>query len=433
MGIRAALGAGRWRLVRGLLVEGVVLSLAGAAVGVLLAYGGVGIIRAWMPANVPRVADIGIDLRVLAATIATAVLTGISFGIVPAFQSSRPDLTTTLKDSGRSSTAGRGTQWLRNSLVVCEVALAVVLLVGAGLFIGSFVRLMRVETGFDYRNVLVQNVGLRVLPGQFAEAAKRGNAYVDAGARGRAAVPGVETAAAVSGGLPLTGSWSRTGVELPGRPKLEGDDDSIDRRLVTANYLQLLRIPLIRGRYLSDDDRAGSEMVIVVNEAAARKYWPGQDPIGQRVTLNSKERMVVGVVGDIRHLGPETPPRQECYMPFSAGRQHRRDTRHANGRRSAGGAAGGEGRDLVGQQGAAAVERHGDARRLHGSPDRAAALQHGAAGALRRAGARDRRGRHLRRDGLRRGAAHERDRRADGARGDPAATSSRWCSCGRLC
>ena len=229
MGIRAALGAGRWRLVRGLLVEGIVLSVAGAIFGVLLAYGGVEIIRAWMPANVPRVADIGIDLRVLAATILTAVLTGITFGLVPGFQSSRPDLTTTLKDSGQSTTAGRGTQWLRNALVVSEVALAVVLLVGAGLFVGSFVRLMRIDAGFDYRNVLVQNVGLRVLPGQFTEALKRGNAYVDQMLDAVRRVPGVDGVAAVSGGLPLTGSWSRTGIELPGRPKLEGDDDSIDR------------------------------------------------------------------------------------------------------------------------------------------------------------------------------------------------------------
>jgi putative ABC transport system permease protein len=149
MGIRTALGAGRGRLIRGLLVEGIVLSVAGAIVGVLLAYGGVEVIRAWMPANVPRVADIGIDLRALTAAVLTAVLTGVTFGLVPGFQSSRPDLTTTLKDSGRSRTAGRGTQWLRNALVVSEVALAVVLLVGAGLSVGSFVRLMRIDAGFD--------------------------------------------------------------------------------------------------------------------------------------------------------------------------------------------------------------------------------------------------------------------------------------------
>ena len=155
MGIRAALGASRWRLVRGLLVEGLLLSTAGAVIGVLIAYLGVQAIRAWLPAGLPRVASIGIDLRVLFVTIGAATLSGLFFGIVPALQSSRPDLSTALKDSGRSSTAGASTQRLRGALVVAEVALAVMLLVGAGLFIGSFIRLMRVDTGVDYHNVLV--------------------------------------------------------------------------------------------------------------------------------------------------------------------------------------------------------------------------------------------------------------------------------------
>jgi putative ABC transport system permease protein len=317
MGIRAALGASRWHLVRGLLVEGIVLSGTGALLGVLLAYAGIEIIRAWMPANVPRVAGIGIDWRVLGATIATALLTGVTFGLVPALQSSRPDLTTALKDSGRSSTAGRSTQWLRNALVVCEIAFAVVLLVGAGLFVGSFVRVMRIDTGFDYRRVLVLNVGVRVAPGQFEEAMKRGNVYVEQMLEAVSRVPGVAGAAVVSGGLPLTGSWSSTGIEVAGQPKLEGNDASIDRRLVSANYLELLRIPLKRGRYLSEADRSGGERVIVINETAARKYWPNADPIGQRVKMNDLERVVVGIVGDIRHLGPETPARQECYIPFN--------------------------------------------------------------------------------------------------------------------
>ena len=315
MGIRAALGAGRWRLVRGLLVEGLVLSIAGAAIGVLLAYLGVEVIRARLPATVPRVASIGIDLRVLGTTIAAAMLTGVAFGLLPAFHSSRPDLTSALKDTGRSTTAGRTTQWLRNALVVAEVALAIVLLAGSGLFIGSFARLMRVNLGLDPHNVLVLNVGVRVVQGNFTEASKLGNAYVEQMLAAVRAVPGVQDAAAVSGGLPLTGSWSRTGIEIPGQSKADGDN-SIDRRLVTANYLQLLRIPLLKGRYPSDEDRNGP-LVMVINETAARKYWPNQDPIGQRATINSKERVVVGIVGDIRHMGPETPPRQEAYIPFS--------------------------------------------------------------------------------------------------------------------
>ena len=317
MGIRAALGAGRWRLVRTLLVEGLVLSLAGAAIGVALAYGGVQVLKSWLPAGLPRIASIGLDYRVLFAAVSAATLTGIFFGIVPAFQSSRPDLTHALKDSSRSNTAGTGSQLARSALVVSEVALAVVLLVGAGLFIGSFARLMNVDLGLDYRNVLALTVGVRVQGNDFAEALKRGGPYSKEMLETVSRVPGVISAAAVSGGLPLTGSWSRTSIERPGKPKLTGDDDSIDRRTVSAGYHQTLKIPLRRGRYLTEQDREGAPLVLVVNEAAARKYWPGEEAIGQRAIVNGKEYTVVGVVGDIRHLGPERPVRQECYIPMA--------------------------------------------------------------------------------------------------------------------
>ena len=316
MGIRAALGAGPWRLARGLLVEGVVLSLAGAALGIALAWAGIQVLRAWLPPDLPRVASIAIDIRVLAAAVAAAVATGIVFGLVPALQSARPDLVGALKEAGRSTTAGGRAQRLRSVLVVAEVALAVVLLVGAGLFTGSFVRLMRVDPGFDYRNVLALSIGLRLLPGErFGDAyAERSAQYsrqvIDAVSR----VPGVEMAAVVNGGLPLTGSWSRTSITLPGRGELKGDGDDIDRRVVTPDYLPLMRIPLLKGRYLSADDRANTPPVIVINQAAAQRYWPGQEALGQRVTLNKKDFEVVGVVGNIHHLGPEIAPRQEAYL-----------------------------------------------------------------------------------------------------------------------
>jgi putative ABC transport system permease protein len=317
MGIRAALGASRWRLTRGLLVEGLVLSLSGAAVGVLIAYLGVNTIKAWLPDGLPRIAAISIDLRVLTTAVVAAVLTGIFFGIVPALQSSRPDLTTALKESGRSTTAGGAGHNMRSALVVAEMALAVILLVGAGLFIGSFAKLMRVDPGFEYKNVLALDVGPRVLPGRVEEALKEGRAYVERMLEAVKLVPGVELAGAVSGGLPLTGSWSRSRVEIPGRGELKGDDDSIDQRTVSVEYLKVIRIPLKRGRYLNETDRENAPAVIVVNEAAARKYWPGQDALGQRLITNKKERTVVGIVGDIRHLGPETPPRQEMYIPMA--------------------------------------------------------------------------------------------------------------------
>jgi putative ABC transport system permease protein len=317
MGIRAALGASRWRLVRALLVEGILLSLVGAGIGVLLAYGGVQILTAWLPPGIPRVADIGLDLRVLLVAIAAAVFTGTFFGAVPAMHSSRPDLTTTLKDAGRSSTAGAASQFLRSMLVVSEVALAVVLLVGAGLFIGSFRKLMSVELGLDYRNVLALSVGVRLQGNDFREAMKRGGPYVQQMLEAVSRVPGVVSAGAVSGGLPLTGSWSRTGVTLPGRGELKGDDDSIDRRSVSLDYLKTLRVPLLRGRHLTPQDRAGAPLVVVVNDAAARKYWPGEEALGQRMIFNKKEFTVVGIVGNIRHLGPEQPVRQEVYIPMA--------------------------------------------------------------------------------------------------------------------
>jgi len=322
MGIRSALGASRWRLIRGLLVEGVVLSTLGAAAGIALAYVGVEAIRAWLPAGLPRVAGIQIDLRVLTTAVMVAVATGIFFGIVPALQSSRPDLTRALKDSGRSSTAGAASQRLRTLLVVAEVALAVVLLVGAGLFIGSFVKLVRIEPGFEHRNMLLVNVGIRIPPGTFTrevfvDAERRGGPYGMQMLEAVRAVPGVQSAAAVSGGVPLTGSWSRTRVILPGGREFTGRDDSIDRRIVTPDYLQMMRIPLLRGRYLSDEDRESAPRVAVINQAAAKVYWPNQDPVGQQVKINNEEVTIVGIVGDIHHLGPETPPRQECYLPLA--------------------------------------------------------------------------------------------------------------------
>ena len=318
MGIRAALGASRWRLVRGLLVEGLLLSTAGAVIGVLIAYLGVQAIRAWLPAGLPRVASIGIDLRVLFVTIGAATLSGLFFGIVPALQSSRPDLSTALKDSGRSSTAGASTQRLRGALVVAEVALAVMLLVGAGLFIGSFIRLMRVDTGVDYHNVLVLSVSPPQPPGKFDfdRAIKASRTYVPQMHEAVRRLPGVEMAATVSGGLPLTGSWSRTSVTIPGRGELKGDDDSIDRRTVSPEYLRTLRIPILKGRQLESTDAENSEPVVVINDAAAKKYFPGEEAVGKRITINDKERTIVGVAANIRHLGPETPPRQEAYIPF---------------------------------------------------------------------------------------------------------------------
>jgi putative ABC transport system permease protein len=331
MGIRAALGAGRWRLVRGLLIEGLVLSLAGAALGVFAAQGGVALLRAWLPPELPRLASVGIDLRVLAAAAGAAVMTGMVFGLLPALQSSRPDIARALGDGGRSMTGARGGR-LRSALVVAEVALAVLLLVGAGLFTGSFIQLLRIDPGFDYRNLIAIDVGVRADPAALAAAgtpAERQQVLAAARSRGGAffetikaaigRVPGVAGVEQVNGGVPLTGSWGRVGVTLPGRGALTGDGDDIDLRSVSPGYLELLGVPLREGRYLREEDnRPGSEQVLVINEAAARKYWPGERALGQRITVSGDDRIVVGIVGSIRHLGPESPARQEAYRPIGS-------------------------------------------------------------------------------------------------------------------
>jgi putative ABC transport system permease protein len=322
--IRAALGAGRARLIRGLLVEGVVLSAAGAALGIALAYWGVAVLQGWLPPNLPRVAEIAIDLRVLGAAVAVALATGVFFGLAPALHAARPDLAVAFKEGGRSSTSGRGAQRMRSGLVIGELALAVVLLVGAGLFIRSFANLMSIDPGVDYRNVLTLGLSLQVPPGPQATFRERyepmlpkGRAYVDQALDAISRMPGVAMAGAVREGVPLSPSWSRSSVTLPGRGELEGDEGSVDLQTVTANYHQLMRIPLRRGRYFGPEDREGAPLAAIVNEAAAAKYWPAEDALGKTFTVNRRERTVVGVVGNVRSLGPETLPRQTAYFTIA--------------------------------------------------------------------------------------------------------------------
>jgi putative ABC transport system permease protein len=317
--IRSALGASRAAIVRTLLVESVLLSLGGAALGILLAWLGVRAVIPWLPSGLPRVATIGIDVRVLAAAAAAALATGVGFGLVPALQSSRPNLSTPLSN-GRSTTASAGSHVLRSLLVVSEIALAVVLVVGAGLFTGSFVKLMRVDTGFDYTRLLVVNVDPEVRSDSVAQASEPVAGYTQRMLEAVRRVPGVQAGAAMeSGALPFTGGFAKAFVKLPGGREFRMGE-ALERRFVTPGYLKLLGVPLLRGRDLSDDDRADTQPVIVVNEAAARKYWPDQDAVGQRCTVGGKERVVVGIVGDTRSFGPEASVRQEGYLPLAQGR-----------------------------------------------------------------------------------------------------------------
>jgi putative ABC transport system permease protein len=271
------------------------------------------LLRAAMPEGVPRVAAIALDVRVLAAAAGLAVLTGLVFGIVPAFQLSQPDLSQALKENSRGS-AGAGRQYLRNALVVVEVALAVVLLVGAALFIGSFITLLRIDPGFNPHGVLTAQLTPRFPPGRIPDDADLAAPFAEILDR-VSQVPGVIHASLISGGMPLGGSMSTTTMTVPGRAAAH-DDEGISVRRVSAAYHQALGIPLRQGRLFEAADRKGSPDVVIINEAAARQYLPGQDPIGQSVQLNDKDRTIVGVVGDVHQTSLETEPMAEVYVPM---------------------------------------------------------------------------------------------------------------------
>ena len=312
MGIRAALGARRGRLVRQLLIESLVLAVAGAACGLVLAWWGVDVLKAAIPDNVPRVSAVAVDLRVLGATAFLSLATGIAFGMVPALQLSSPDLVSALKDGARG-TGGMGPQRLRGALVVVEVALAVVLLVGAALFIASFAALMHIDPGFSIDHVLTAQLSPPVERGP--EVRDRAPALAEAADRIRH-VPGVAHASIIAGGLPLAGSMSVTRVAVPGRAPEKGDDDGISIRQVTPAYHQALRIPLRSGRLFSGGDRKGAASVVIVNDSAARRYFPGETAVGRTIVVNDEPRTIVGVVGDVHQTSLEIDPRTEAYIPL---------------------------------------------------------------------------------------------------------------------
>jgi putative ABC transport system permease protein len=309
VGIRAALGASRWRLVRQLMTESLVLSAVGTVCAILVAWWGAQVLRAAMPDEVARVSTIALDLRVLTAAAALSILTGILFGIWPALHLSRPDLATALKDGGRVS--GAVAHRVRNALVVIEVALAVVLLVGAALFIGSFASLVRIDPGFNPANVLTAQVSPRVE--LRIEPRDRGPEFASLVQR-VSAIPGV-IHASMSDGVPLSSGVRSKSLTIPGTLDLS-DGHSISIRPVTPAFHSVLGIQLKRGRLFNATDRQGAPNVVIINESAARQYFPGEDPIDRTVGIGDP-RTVVGVVGDVHQLSLETEPLTEAYLPMA--------------------------------------------------------------------------------------------------------------------
>jgi putative ABC transport system permease protein len=316
--VRAALGASRWRVVRQLLTESVLLSLVGGGLGLLLAMWGVDLLLKLNDNKIPRAAEIGLDTNVLLFTLGVSLLTGVVFGLVPAFQTSNVNLHDTLKEGGRSGHAGvrRG---VRNVLVVTEISFAVILLVGAGLLIRSFVQLQQVSPGFQPRGVLAMQVSLPAH--KYGEQAQRATFDRQMLEQVRA-VPGVENAATITT-LPMSG-WNQSGsFRIEG--KTVGPNESSphgDRWLASDDYFQTMGIQLVKGRYFDAHDTADAPGVAIIDEAMARKYWPGEDPLGRRIVFEGtpqqpRWREIVGIVGHVRNEGLEGESRVQYYVPYA--------------------------------------------------------------------------------------------------------------------
>ncbi|HWT02793.1 MAG TPA: ABC transporter permease [Pyrinomonadaceae bacterium] len=315
--IRAALGAGRARLIRQLITESVVLALVGGCCGILLAQWGVDLLLAFSPANLPRLDEVGLDARVLGFAACISVLTALAFGLAPAIRFSKPDLQESLKEGGRTATAGLFRQRFRNALVVTEIALALVLLIGAGLLIRSFVSLLNVNPGFTTDNILALQV---FIWDEIPEPEKRLPFYDQAFAA-LSSLPGVESVGGVSS-LPFFRFEMPTTFTVEGRPSpAPGQELSAYRGMATPDYFRTLGIPLGRGRFFTRFDDSRSAPVVLINESLARRYFPGEDPLDKKVLLRTRDgrpvpRTIVGVIGDMRPDGLDSDPRPEIYLPY---------------------------------------------------------------------------------------------------------------------
>ncbi|HEU4933378.1 MAG TPA: ABC transporter permease [Pyrinomonadaceae bacterium] len=316
--IRGALGAGRWRLMRQLLIESLLLSLAGGAAAVLLAYWGTSLLVSFKPENLPRLTEIGVDGRVLGFTLGISVLTGLIFGLVPAWTASRGRVGDALKEGARSVTAGSARQLLRSTFVVLEFAVALVLLVGAGLLIKTFWKLRSVEPGFNPDHLITMRVELPETGYKEVAPQTRFRKQVLAGMN---LLPGVQ--AAMISELPLSGESLDHEFLIENRPPIApGDEPSLESRSVIGDYFKVMQIPLRNGRDFGPQDfDEKAPLVGIANEALVRQYFQNEDPLGKRVRWASDRQIhwitIVGVVGDVKHFGLDLPEEPALYSPYT--------------------------------------------------------------------------------------------------------------------
>jgi putative ABC transport system permease protein len=312
--IRASLGAGQWRIARQLLSESLLLAVIGGAAGLLLSYSLVYLLVSFSPPGTPRIDEVGIDLRALSYTMAITVLTGLLFGAAPVWQLFKTDLNQSLRDSGKGAQGARSGRRALSTLVVAETALALMLLVGAGLVIRSFIQLRRVDPGFDPRNVLTAVVTLpqAVYPGRDQIAPF----YAQLLERVRT-LPGVQSAAVVSS-LPLAGFDSDTGFVIEGRPApLPNQRPVAWISFASPDYFRTMGMRITAGREFTERDNENAPKVVIISEAAARRHFPNEDPIGKRIGNGRPDgwREIVGVTADVKHFGLNQDARVSMFFP----------------------------------------------------------------------------------------------------------------------
>jgi len=311
--IRAALGARRWRLTRQFLTESLLLAGAGGAAGLLLAVWGVKLLFSMAPVDIARLKTIAVDWRALVFTLGVSLVTGLACGLAPAIQSFHTNLNEALKEGGRD--AGGRRSGLRSALVVAEVALTLVLLIGAGLALRSFLRLNQVDMGFEPRNLLTLRA---ILPDAKYPDIEKKRAFFDQALQRLEALPGVESAGAISG-LPVNFQGGGSTFQIEGRAEPNNVTPMTNHRVVSPDYFRTMKIQLVAGRVFNSQDRDGSEPVAVISESLARASWPNESPIGKRVrwgAVNGPQMTIAGVVKDVKlhQLRRATP---QLYMPHA--------------------------------------------------------------------------------------------------------------------
>lgn len=315
--IRTALGASRFRLVRQLLTESIALSMAGGALGLLVALWSIKPLVSLVPASVHGAQDIRIDEVVFGFTLAVSLLTGLVFGLVPAWQATKNDLNESLKEGGRGGTAGTHRSRARSLLVVSEIALSLVLLIGAGLMIKSFIRLEQVSPGFDSTNVLTMRLSLPAA--QYPDVRRRADFYRQVNQR-LGSLPAVQSAAAISR-LPLTPGNSTRGLTIEGSANDgSGNGPAADYRVISPDYFRTMGIRVSSGRDFTERDTSEAPAVVIINETMARRFWPNEDPLGKRIQvgINGNPWLeIVGIAGDVKHFGLDSQSNAEIYVPYT--------------------------------------------------------------------------------------------------------------------